>query len=170
MRFLRSERGATITEVAFVLPVFLLFLMMVMEGGRVLGAWMIITNSTRETARWAVAAEQQTDAFWGTVCSGLTGCQGNCSGLSSSSLRSCIEANLTAAATNYETTLVGNMLDSSALAFTPAPSPSYTDNGSGSVTSVTMTATYTLHTLTPMLQKLVPTFNVFSTSTMRAES
>lgn len=170
MKLLRCETGATITETAFLLPVFLLFLMIIMEGGRVLGAWMILTNSTRETARWAIAANQQTDAYFGTICGGLTGCQGNCAGQSDSATLSCVEANLTVAAKSFETNLVGSMLDSSALSFAPSPSPSYTDDGSASVSSVTLTTTYTVNTLTPMLQKLVSSFSVYSTATMRAEA
>lgn len=170
MKLLRSERGATITEVAFILPVFILMLMIVMEGGRVLGAWMVLTNSTRETARWAIAANQQTDAYFGTICTGLTGCQGNCAGKSNSDLLTCVEANLTVASKSFETGLVGSMLSSSALSFTPSPSPSYTDDGSASVTSVTLTTTYTVNTLTPMLQNIIKTFSVYSTATMRAEA
>jgi Flp pilus assembly protein TadG len=170
MKLLRSERGATMTEVAFVLPVFLLFLMIVMEGGRVLGAWIVLTNTTRETARWVVAANQQTDAYWGTICTGLTGCQGNCAGQNDSATLSCVEANLSVAAKRFETGLVGSMLSASTLSFSPTPSPSFTDDGSASVTSVTMTATYTVNTLTPLLQKVVKSFSVYSTATMRAEA
>ena len=170
MKLLRSERGATITEVAFLLPVFILMLMVIMEGGRVLGAWMVLTNSTRETARWVIAGNQQTDAYFGTICNGLSGCKGNCAGQADAALLTCLEGNLTVAAKTFETSLVGNMMDSSQLSFAPSPSPSYTDDGSAAVTSVTVTATYNVNTLTPIMQALVKKFSVNSTSTMRVES
>jgi len=167
MKLLRSERGATITEVALILPVLILFLTAIMEGGHVLSTWMVLTNSTRETARWLVAAQQQNSALFGTICTGLTGCQ-NCSGRSGSSLSSCLETNLTAAAQQNEQSLVKNLLNTANLSFTPVPS--YTDDGSGSVTSVTWNTTYNVSPVTPVLQKLVSTFHVYSSTTMRVEA
>jgi Flp pilus assembly protein TadG len=167
MKLLKSERAATITEVALILPVFILFLTAIMEGGHVLSAWMVLTNSTRETARWAIAAQQQNAALFGTICTGLTGCQ-NCSGKSGSGLQSCLETNLTAAAENSEKSLLGKMLNPANLTF--SPTPSYTDDGAGSVTSVTLSATYNVNTVTPLLQKLVKTFHVYTSATMRVES
>ena len=51
----RSTVGATAVEMAVILPAFLLLIMGVMEGGRILGAWVILTNESREAARYGVA-------------------------------------------------------------------------------------------------------------------
>ena len=61
-RWLRSDRGTSVAELALVLPTFLLILFGIVEGSRVLAAWMILTHETREAARYAVAGVRDTDA------------------------------------------------------------------------------------------------------------
>src|SRR5690349_21253451 len=136
-RLLRSERGATITEAAFILPVFILFLMIVMEGGRVLGAWMVLTNSTRETARYLIVGQQQTNA------------QNACT-TGNSTDWTCVQNSLKATGQTFEQALVANMLSPQPLVVTP----SFTTDAIGRLSAVTVKATYTVHTLTPMVQKI----------------
>jgi Flp pilus assembly protein TadG len=61
-RFARAEDGSSIAELALVVPVLLLILFGIVEGSRVLNAWMILTNETREAARWAVAGARDGDS------------------------------------------------------------------------------------------------------------
>ena len=60
-RRLRSDRGSTTAELALILPVFLLVLFGIVEGSVVLGAWMTLTNETREAARYAIAGVRDGD-------------------------------------------------------------------------------------------------------------
>ncbi len=53
-RLRRSERGQAIVETALVLPVIMLLLLMMLDGGRVFHAWIVVTNGAREGARAAV--------------------------------------------------------------------------------------------------------------------
>ncbi|GEM_PF-3432599 len=152
MNLVCSERGATITETAFLLPALILFLMVIIEGGRALSVWMTLTHSTRETVRFMVAGQQENAAE--SACS--TGNSINWT---------CVQNSLTSTAQSYEQALVGSMLDTGSLVVTPA----YATDAVGTVASVTITATYTVHTQTPLLQKLVPSFPIYTTATMRAE-
>ena len=61
-RLLRGERGNTAVEFAIVLPALLLFLMLIMETGRLFNAWLVITNETREAARYAIAGTRDGDS------------------------------------------------------------------------------------------------------------
>jgi Flp pilus assembly protein TadG len=61
-RLLRSTDGATVTELALVLPVVLLFLMGTMEAAHALGVWVTLTNEAREAARYGVAGVRDGDA------------------------------------------------------------------------------------------------------------
>lgn len=54
-RYLRSsERGQAIVETALVLPIIMLLLLMMVDGGRVFHTWIVVTNGAREGARAAV--------------------------------------------------------------------------------------------------------------------
>ncbi len=53
----RSERGQAIVETALVLPVIMLLLLMMVDGGRVFHAWIVVTNGAREGARAAVVRQ-----------------------------------------------------------------------------------------------------------------
>ena len=61
-RLLRSTEGASVTELAFVLPVVLLLLMGTMEAAHALGTWVTLTNEAREAARYGVAGVRDGDA------------------------------------------------------------------------------------------------------------
>jgi Flp pilus assembly protein TadG len=61
-RLIRDERGSTVTELAFLLPVLVLAIMGIMEGSRVVGAWVVLTNETREAARYGVVGARDGDA------------------------------------------------------------------------------------------------------------
>ncbi len=53
----RSERGQAVVETALVLPVIMLLLLMMVDGGRVFHTWIVVTNGAREGARAAVIRE-----------------------------------------------------------------------------------------------------------------
>ena len=133
-RLLLAQAGSTVTELAFILPVLLLFLMIIMEGSHVLNVWMVLSNETRETARYAVAGVRDGDS------------------------------NLASEVTSYAQSQVGSMLDATPLIVTISVQKSGTQP-----TSVTVRSDYTVNTVTPLLQALVPSFPVSTTSVMRAE-
>ena len=63
----RREQAATVVTFALIAPVFLLIVFGTMEMGRVLNAWMVITNEAREAARYGAvtydaAADPSTEA------------------------------------------------------------------------------------------------------------
>ena len=60
-RFWRSDRGSTVTELAFVLPVVLLLIMGTMEVAQMLSVWVTLSNETREAARYGVAGVRDGD-------------------------------------------------------------------------------------------------------------
>lgn len=49
----KNNRGQSLVETALVLPIILLMLLGILEFGRILSAWMIITHGSREGARLA---------------------------------------------------------------------------------------------------------------------
>jgi Flp pilus assembly protein TadG len=53
MRF-RDERGQSLVEIAFVLPVLLLILLGIFDFGRAIYAYNAVSNSAREAARLAI--------------------------------------------------------------------------------------------------------------------
>src|SRR5512139_3788077 len=53
----RRSRGQAMVEFALVLPVLLILLMVLIEVARLFSAWLIIENSAREAARYAVTGE-----------------------------------------------------------------------------------------------------------------
>lgn len=53
----RSERGQAVVETALVLPIIMLLLLMMLDGGRVFHTWIVVTNGAREGARAAVIRE-----------------------------------------------------------------------------------------------------------------
>ena len=50
----KDDRGMAVTEFALVLPLLLLVLFGIIEGGRIFSAWLEITNDAREGARYGV--------------------------------------------------------------------------------------------------------------------
>ena len=53
----RRSRGQALVEFALVLPVLLVLLMVIIEVARLFSAWLIVENSAREAARYAVTGE-----------------------------------------------------------------------------------------------------------------
>ncbi len=54
------QAAVTITTFALIAPVFLFIIFGTMEMGRVLNAWMVLTNEARETARYAAVTYDAT--------------------------------------------------------------------------------------------------------------
>jgi Flp pilus assembly protein TadG len=52
MSMRHRQQAATIVSFALIAPVFLFIIFGIMEMGRVLNAWMVITNEAREAARY----------------------------------------------------------------------------------------------------------------------
>lgn len=69
-KLIDSRKGQALVEMALVLPILILILMGIIEFGRVLNAYLIITNASREGARYA--AIHNTDAQIQTTVSNLT--------------------------------------------------------------------------------------------------
>ena len=61
-RLTLGERGNAAVEFAIVLPALLLLVMLTMEAGRLFNAWLVVTNETREAARYAIAGQRDTEA------------------------------------------------------------------------------------------------------------
>ncbi len=53
----RGERGQTVVEFALILPIFLIVLFLLVEFGVGFSRWIVITNSTREAARFAAVQD-----------------------------------------------------------------------------------------------------------------
>jgi hypothetical protein len=53
----RRERGQALVEFAFILPLFLMVLFLVVEFGVGFSRWIVITNSAREAARYAAVQD-----------------------------------------------------------------------------------------------------------------
>lgn len=67
---IKDKKGQALVEMAFVLPLLLLILMGIVEFGRIFNAHLIITNASREGARYA--AVHSTDAEIEAVIDNLT--------------------------------------------------------------------------------------------------
>lgn len=57
-RLLSGQRGGTLAETAILLPVLLLMVMAIMDAGHLIYDWVVLTNATREAARYGIAAER----------------------------------------------------------------------------------------------------------------
>lgn len=77
-----GEKGTTLVEFALLAPMLVILLSGVLEFGRVLDAWMIVTNAAREGARYAALSGRSpnpmyaNDIQWATynyLVSGLSG-------------------------------------------------------------------------------------------------
>ncbi|NPV27636.1 MAG: pilus assembly protein [Firmicutes bacterium] len=60
-QLIRQQRGQALVEVALVLPIFLLLIFGIIEFGRVLGAYLLITHASREGARAGAVGAADTD-------------------------------------------------------------------------------------------------------------
>ncbi|MFZ5642259.1 MAG: TadE/TadG family type IV pilus assembly protein [Bacillota bacterium] len=61
LKFLKSERGQAMVELALVLPVLLVLFMGVIEFGRIYHSYLMITNASREGARVAILGGSDAD-------------------------------------------------------------------------------------------------------------
>ena len=57
---MRRPRGQALTEFALVVPIFLTFLLLTFEAGRLVFTWSCLTEGSREAARTAVLASTTT--------------------------------------------------------------------------------------------------------------
>src|SRR5512137_878994 len=67
----RRSRGQAMVEFALVLPVLLILLMVLIEVARLFSAWLIVENSAREAARYAVTGvydKKYCNAPWSLPC------------------------------------------------------------------------------------------------------
>lgn len=53
IKLLKNKKGQTLVEMALILPILILILMGMVEFGRILNSYLIITNASREGARYA---------------------------------------------------------------------------------------------------------------------
>lgn len=142
-RLARCERGVTSVELAVIMPVLLLFLIGLMEGGRILSFWIILTNESREAARYGAIHD------YSPYCS------------SSSSWNTCV--------TNFAQQNVGLMISGTPVTVvTPDTRLQMSSDGLTPLAS-TVTLRYTLATATPLMQAILPQVTVETSATMRAE-
>lgn len=162
-RFIRSEQGSTATEFALIAPVLLLFMFGIMEGSRVLNAWVVLTNETREAARYGIAGQTLYNAMTGSPPTVQT-------------------STLTTAITSALTANVGRMLDTSQLATSAVAyqcsdgdSTWYSDCALDSTaasyapSAVKVVVTYNVQMVTPLLTSVMGTVPVHVQSVMKAE-
>lgn len=69
-KLLTNKKGQALVETALTLPLLLLILMGIVEFGRIFNAYLIVTNASREGARYA--AINSTDASINSDVSNLT--------------------------------------------------------------------------------------------------
>jgi len=58
-----SERGQALVETAIVLPIVVLLLLSMVDGGRIFYAWIVTTNGAREGARVAATGSSEADVI-----------------------------------------------------------------------------------------------------------
>lgn len=58
-----GERGQALVETAVVLPIVVLLLLSIVDGGRIFHAWIVTTNGAREGARIAATGSPQADVL-----------------------------------------------------------------------------------------------------------
>jgi Flp pilus assembly protein TadG len=58
-----SERGQALVETAIVLPIVVLLLLSMIDGGRIFYAWIVTTNGAREGARVAATGSSEADVI-----------------------------------------------------------------------------------------------------------
>lgn len=63
LRRFASERGQALVETAVVLPVVVLLLLSMVDGGRIFHAWIVTTNGAREGARIAATGSAQPEVL-----------------------------------------------------------------------------------------------------------
>jgi len=61
--FVKEENGQSLVEFTLVLPLLLLLMMGIFEFGRIFYDYLIITNASREGARWAVVGKSDNEVI-----------------------------------------------------------------------------------------------------------
>jgi len=61
-RLIKNTKGQAVVEFALVLPVFIFLLLVIMEGGRILGGYLELQNAARDGVRWAAIHTDKTEA------------------------------------------------------------------------------------------------------------
>lgn len=62
-KFLKSEKGQALVEMAFVIPILLMLVFGITEFGRIFGTQLILINSAREGARFASVGATDTEVI-----------------------------------------------------------------------------------------------------------
>ncbi len=149
-----KERGTTIVEAAFVLPILLMFLLGILEFGRAYNEYQVLTNAAREAARYAVAPVA--GAGGQLPCNGASNCtavqQVAVAWLNSAGITPTTPpTNTTVACSNFTNPFTGNMLTEYC-------------------TSVTVTAPFSFVASALLFGHSGPSVNMTSTATMRQET
>jgi len=63
-KHLSNSKGQALVELAFVLPILLLIVMGIVEFGRIFNAYLIVTNASREGARYASVDSSDTEIYY----------------------------------------------------------------------------------------------------------
>ncbi len=142
MRSVRSGRGSAAAENAILLPVLLLMVMAIMEGGHIIYDWVVLTNGTREAARYGVVAQR-------SLFESPSALAGDVQGHAVSWMSGLLNPSVTASNVDVDVAM---------------------DSAGKYPASITVTTTYTVTMLTPLVQAIVPSVPLTVSSVMRAES
>ncbi len=150
----RKQRGATIVEAAFVLPILFMFLIGILEFGRAYNEYQVLTNAAREAARFAVAPTPGTSGQ--LPCNGGSNCaavqQVATSFLNSAGITpATAPTNTTIACSSFTNPITGNTLNEYC-------------------TSVTVTAPFSILAPKLLFGNSGISVNMSSTATMRQET
>ncbi len=150
----RKQRGATIVEAAFVIPILFMFLLGILEFGRAYNEYQVLTNAAREAARFAVAP---TPGSGGQLpCNGAS----NCAAVQQVAIDWLNSAGITPSAPPTNTTVTCS-------SFT---NPFTGNTVNESCTSVTVTAPFSFLAPGLLFGNSGPSVNMSSTATMRQET
>ena len=148
---LRADRGAVAVEFAFVLPVLLLLMLGIMEAGRAFNAWMILTNATREAARYGITASED------LAPSGA------------------INPNLASDVQGYAVSRIQAMLGKTPTVtvtlacIDQSSQPVACSAAEANLQSVAVVSAYSMTMITPLIQAIEPSIAISAQAAMRAE-
>ncbi len=150
----RKQRGATIVEAAFVIPILFMFLLGILEFGRAYNEYQVLTNAAREAARFAVAPSPGSGGQ--LPCNGASNCAAvqqvatnwlNSAGITPSTA----PTNTTVACSSFTNPITGNTLNEYC-------------------TSVTVTAPFSFLAPRLLFGSTRGSIDLSSTATMRLET
>lgn len=137
------------------LPALLLLIFMVMEGGRALTVWMVLTNATHQAVRYGAAGSEDLTSA-GAVNPTLV-----------SDISNALTAEVSAMVKMTPTVIVTPQCLLADSQGTLNPTSCAT---SGAVlASITVTSTCKVDMLTPLIQAITPSVTITSQAVMRAE-